>query len=124
MLSVFVTVLPSGWAGYAGRLTSLRDLESNRAGYSDAARLLLSEAGSGISHLGSAADHLEVEPGRERAVEACLGDLLQYVVVLSRADAEVGLALVRRHGAGRAGFIIVDTSAVSRQAVAPAVVHE
>jgi chromosome segregation protein len=107
-------------AGYTGRLTSLRDLESTRAGYSDAARLLLSEAGSGVSHLGSVADHLEVEPGRERAVEACLGDLLQYVVVLSRADAEAGLALVRRHGAGRAGFLIVETSAVSRQPAAPA----
>ena len=107
-------------AGYSGRLTSLRDLESTRAGYSDAARLLLSEAGSGVRHLGSVADHLEVEPGRERAVEACLGDLLQYVVVLSRVDAEAGLALVRRHSAGRAGFLIVETSAVSRPLAAPA----
>ena len=106
-------------AGYTGRLTSLRDLEATRAGYSDAARLLLSESGSGVRHLGSVADHLEVEPGRERAVEACLGDLLQYVVVRSRADAEAGLALVRRHGAGRAGFLIVETSEGSRQPAAP-----
>ena len=102
-------------AGHTGRLTSLRDLEATRAGYSDAARLLLSESGSGVRHLGSVADHLEVEPGRERAVGACLGDLLQYVVVASRADAEAGLALVRRHGAGRAGFLIVETSEDSRQ---------
>ena len=106
-------------AGYTGRLTSLRDLEATRAGYSDAARLLLSESGSGVRHLGSVADHLDVEPGRERAVEACLGDLLQYVVVGSRADAEAGLALVRRHGAGRAGFLIVETSEESRQPAAP-----
>ena len=106
-------------AGDTGRLTSLRDLEATRAGYSDAARLLLSESGSGVRHLGSVADHLEVEPGRERAVEACLGDLLQYVVVGSRADAEAGLALVRRHGAGRAGFLIVETSEGSRQPPAP-----
>ena len=106
-------------AGYTGRLTSLRDLEATRAGYSDAARLLLSESGSGVRHLGSVADHLEVEPGRERAVEACLGDLLQYVVVGSRADAEAGLALVRRHGAGRAGFLIVETSEGSRPPAAP-----
>ena len=105
-------------AGHTGRLTSLRDLEATRAGYSDAARLLLSESGSGVRHLGSVADHLEVEPGRERAVEACLGDLLQYVVVPSRADAEAGLALVRRHGAGRAGFLIVETSAGSREPTA------
>ena len=106
-------------AGYTGRLTSLRDLEATRAGYSDAARLLLVESGSGVRHLGSVADHLEVEPGRERAVEACLGDLLQYVVVPSRADAEAGLALVRRHGAGRAGFLIVETSEGSRPPAAP-----
>ena len=106
-------------AGLTGRLTSLRDLEATRAGYSDAARLLLSESGSGIRHLGSLADHLEVEPDRERAVEACLGDLLQYVIVPSLADAEAGLACVRRHGEGRAGFLIVETSAGSRQPEAP-----
>ena len=106
-------------AALTGRLTSLRDLEATRAGYSDAARLLLSESGAGIRHLGSVADHLEVEPGRERAVEACLGDLLQYVVVRTSADAEAGLALVRRHGAGRAGFLIVETGAGDSRSVAP-----
>ena len=106
-------------AGLTGRLTSLRDLEVARVGYSDAARLLLSETESGVRHLGSVADHLDVEPGRERAVEACLGDLLQYVVVPSRADAEAGLAFVRRHGAGRAGFLIVETSAPGQQSPGP-----
>jgi chromosome segregation protein len=37
-----------------------------------------------------------------------LGDLLQYVVVPTRADAEAGLAFVRRHGAGRVGFLVVE----------------
>ena len=106
-------------AGLTGRLTSLRDLEATRAGYSDAARLLLSASEPGIRHYGSVADHLEVEPGRERAVEACLGDLLQYVVVPSQADAEAGLAFARRHGAGRAGFLIVETRAPDVQPVAP-----
>ncbi len=95
-------------AELTGRLTSLRDLESARTGYSDAARLLLSVPDSGVRHWGAVADHLEVEPGREKAVEACLGDLLQYVVVPTRADAEAGLAFVRRHGAGRVGFLIVE----------------
>lgn len=95
-------------ASLSGRLTSLRDLEAARTGYSDAARLLLSTPDSGIRHWGAVADHLEVEPGREKAVEACLGDLLQYVVVPTRADAEAGLAFVRRHGAGRVGFLVVE----------------
>ena len=95
-------------ASLSGRLTSLRDLEKSRADYSDAARLLLSQKEPGVNHLGSVADHLEVEPGRERAVEACLGDLLQYVVVPTRGDAENGLAFVRDHGVGRAGFLIAE----------------
>ncbi len=95
-------------AELTGRLTSLRDLQVARTGYSDAARLLLSAPDSGIRHWGAVADHLEVEPGREKAVEACLGDLLQYVVVPTRADAEAGLAFVRRHGTGRVGFLIVE----------------
>ncbi|MBQ02432.1 MAG: chromosome segregation protein SMC [Acidobacteria bacterium] len=105
-------------AGLTGRLTSLRDLEATRAGYSDAARLLLSASESDIRHLGAVADHLEVEPAHERAVEACLGDLLQYVVVPSRADAEAGLAFVRSRGVGRAGFLIVEDSAGGPQTVA------
>ena len=99
-----------GLAGLTGRLTSLRDLEATRADYTDAARLLLSADGSGVRHLGSVADHLEVAPGRERAVEACLGDLLQHVVVASRADAEAGIAFVRSHGAGRVGFLVVEAA--------------
>ena len=97
-----------GLAGLTGRLTSLRDLEATRAGYTEAARLLLSAEGAGVRHLGSVADHLEVAPGHERAVEACLGDLLQHVVVPSRSDAEAGIAFVRGRGAGRVGFLVAD----------------
>ena len=100
-------------AGLTGRLTSLRDLEAARAGYSDAARLLLSSSDAGMRHWGAVADHLEVEAGREKAVEACLGDLLQYVVVPTRADAEAGLAFVRQHGAGRVGFLVVEGHATA-----------
>ena len=94
-------------AELGGRLTSLKDLEASRADYSEAARMLLSGSESEISHFGSVADHLEVEPGREREVEACLGNLLQYVVVQTRADAEAGLTFTRSHGVGRVGFLIV-----------------
>ena len=99
-----------GLAGLTGRLTSLRDLEATRAGYTEAARLLLSAEAAGVRHLGSVADHLEVAPGRERAVEACLGDLLQHVVVPSRSDAEAGIAFVRARGAGRVGFLVADAA--------------
>ena len=110
-----------GLAGLTGRLTSLRDLEATRAGYTEAARLLLSAEGAGVRHLGSVADHLEAAPGHERAVEACLGDLLQHVVVPSRSDAEAGISFVRSRGAGRVGFLVADaTDRAGRVPEAPA----
>jgi chromosome segregation protein len=93
-------------AGTAARLRSLEELESSRAAYGDAARLVLATPEAGLAHRGSLADYLEVEPGSERAVEAALGELLQYVIVDSHADAERGLAFVRERGAGRCGFIV------------------
>ena len=44
---------------------------------------------------GAVADYLEVEPGYERAVEACLGDLLQHVIVERPEHAAAGFELVR-----------------------------
>jgi chromosome segregation protein len=55
-----------------------------------------------------------VDAGYERAVEACLGDLLQHVVVERPEHAAAGFQLVREASAGRCGFLV--TSAV----VAPA----
>ncbi len=95
-------------AGLTARLTSLEELDAHRAGYGDAARLVLAQANGHVNQLGALADYLEVEPRYERAVEACLGDLLQHVLVPHHAHARAGLALVREEGAGRCGFIIVD----------------
>ena len=39
------------------------------------------------------ADYLEVEPRYERAVEACLGDLLQHVIVERHDQAAAGLSI-------------------------------
>jgi chromosome segregation protein len=89
------------------RLGSLEELEAARAQYGDAARFILADETSGIRHLGSVADFLEVDPGYERAVEACLGDLLQHVIVPDHEEAVRGLALVRDHNAGRCGFLVV-----------------
>ena len=60
---------------------------------------------------GSVADYLEVAPGYERAVEACLGDALQYVIVPSHDEAARGIALVRQHNAGRCGFVVAGEAA-------------
>jgi chromosome segregation protein len=97
-------------AGLEARLKSLEELEAARAGYGDAARTLLAQANGKVEQKGAVADYLEVEPGYERAVEACLADLLQHVVVERPEHAAAGFGVVREAGAGRCGFLIADPS--------------
>jgi len=93
-------------AAFVARLKSLEELAAARAEYGDAARLVLSEAPPEIAHLGSVADYLEVEPGYEKAVEACLSDLLQHVVVPTHDHAAAGLRFAHANDAGRVGFVV------------------
>jgi chromosome segregation protein len=93
-------------ADAAARLKSLEEFETARTAYGDAARLVLSESAGAVQQAGSVADYLEVSPGYERAVEACLGDALQYVIVSSHDEAARGLAFVRGRNAGRCGFVV------------------
>jgi chromosome segregation protein len=96
-------------ASLVARLRSIEELIAAREGYSDAARLVLSTPAE-IAHLGSVADYLDVDPGFERAVEASLEELVQYVIVPSAEEARKGMALARTGNAGRCGFIVVDQS--------------
>ncbi len=93
-------------AGKAARQRSLEDFEKARAAYGDAARTVLADSGGAVRHSGSVADYLDVTPGYESAVEACLGEVLQYIVVDSHEDAGRGLAFTRERAAGRCGFAV------------------
>ncbi|MCA1650284.1 MAG: hypothetical protein LC753_08360, partial [Acidobacteria bacterium] len=94
-------------AAARARLQSLEELDAARAEYGDGARLILAECeNQPIGRLGSVADYLEVERGYERGVEACLGDLLQHVVVETHDEAAAGLQLARELNAGRVGFLV------------------
>ena len=90
------------------RLASLVELEASRGDFGDAARMVLVEANGRVGQLGAIADYLDVDRRYERAVEACLGDLLQHVIVERHDQAAAGLALVREHDAGRCGFVVID----------------
>jgi chromosome segregation protein len=94
-------------AGLTARLASLTDLEAARAGYTEAARMVLAQANGHVGQQGSVADYLDVEPKYERAVEACLGDLLQHVLVPTHGQAEAGLDLIRQENVGRCGFVVI-----------------
>ncbi|PYQ79699.1 MAG: chromosome segregation protein SMC [Acidobacteria bacterium] len=99
-------------AGLEARLKSLEELDAARAGFGDAPRAVLAQANGTVNQHGAVADYLEVEAGYERAVEACLGDLLQHVVVERPEHAAAGFRVVQEAGAGRCGFLI--TTAVTR----------
>jgi chromosome segregation protein len=94
-------------AGLTARLASLTDLEEARAGYTEAARMVLAQANGHVGQQGSVADYLDVEPKYERAVEACLGDLLQHVIVPTHEQAQAGLDLIRQENVGRCGFVVL-----------------
>ena len=95
-------------AGLEARLASLEELVSTRGEFGDAARMVLVQANGKVGQQGAVADYLEVDSRYERAVEACLGELLQHVVVERHEQAAAGLALVREHDAGRCGFVVID----------------
>jgi chromosome segregation protein len=98
-------------AGLDARLKSLEELEAARAGFGDAPRAVLAQANGQVGQMGAIADYLDVDAGYERAVEACLGDLLQHVIVERPEHAAAGFQLVREQSAGRCGFLV--TSAAS-----------
>ena len=97
--------------GLEARLLSLEELEVSRVGFSDAARMLLVQGDVDIGQQGAIADYLETDGQYERAVEACLGELLQYVIVKQHDHATAGLALAREKNAGRCGFVVIDAKA-------------
>jgi chromosome segregation protein len=95
-------------AALDARLASLEELVATRGEFGDAARMVLVQANGHVGQQGAVADYLEVDRRYERAVEACLGDLLQHVIVERHEQAAAGLSLVREHDAGRCGFVVID----------------
>ena len=95
-------------AAVEARLASLQELATSRADFGDAARMVLVQANGHVGQQGAVADYVEVDRRYERAVEACLGELLEHVIVERHDQAAAGLSLVRQHDAGRCGFVVVD----------------
>ncbi len=88
-------------------LESLRALETAREGYGAGVRAVFADSGApavaGV--IGTVADLLEVPAGLERAVEAVLGERLQWVVVERFADARAAVGYLRERGSGSATFL-------------------
>src|SRR5512143_2333050 len=98
-------------AGQGSRLRSLLELEQRLEGYQKGVRTVMSArkeaaAGDRIGTIyGLVADMIETEPRYETAIEAVLGDRLQYVVVDSQTDSLKAIEFLRTQGGGRSTFV-------------------
>jgi len=91
-------------------LEGLRELDRAREGYGSGVRAVFREDGStavgGV--VGTVADLLDVPAGLERAIEAVLGERLQWVVVERFEDARAAVAYLTEQGASAASFLPLD----------------
>ncbi|MEM9113763.1 MAG: chromosome segregation protein SMC [Myxococcota bacterium] len=93
-------------------LNSLLEIQRNYEGCTDAVRSLMLEKDKDPQldkalH-GLVADVVSAEPRYEAAVEAVLGDRLQYVIVNSQQDGVASVEYLRAHGQGRSTFVPLD----------------
>jgi chromosome segregation protein len=89
---------------------ALEELEAQRAGYAQGVQAVFAAAGEarlpGV--VGTVADLLEVPRELERAVEAALGDKLQWVVMETFEAAKAALGYLGSSGGGQATFLPLD----------------
>jgi chromosome segregation protein len=89
---------------------ALSELERVREGYGAGVRAVFAADGraavAGV--VGTVADLLDVPPGLERAVEAVLGERLQWVVVERFEHARAAVGHLRDQGVGAATFLPLD----------------
>jgi len=98
-------------AAQNSRLRSLIELEQSLEGYQKGVRTVMSakKEGSSTERLGKihglVADMIETEPQYEVAIEAVLGERLQYVVVDSQHDSLKAIEYLKTKSGGRSTFV-------------------
>ncbi len=95
----------------SSRLRSLLELEQSLEGYQKGVQAVMSARKDGGATerlgtiLGLVADMIETDPKYELAIEAVLGDRLQYVVVGSQADSLKAIDYLKSESGGRSTFL-------------------
>ena len=87
------------------RLHSLEELEASFAGYGQGVKSLFQADGFRSTFPGVVADFLETDEHHEAALEAVLGEKLQYVVTPDHAAALEAVDFLKVNGGGRCTFI-------------------
>jgi chromosome segregation protein len=92
-------------ASRSSSLEALRQLERAREGYGAGVRAIFAEGGAAAGVVGTVADLLDVPGELERAVEAVLGERLQWIVVERFEHARTAVGYLQSTRAGSATFI-------------------
>jgi chromosome segregation protein len=94
------------------RLESLEEIARKLEGYSDGVRTLLGVEGddaslpAGVDGIhGLVTDIIEAKPEHERAIEAVLGEKIQYLIVESEKAGTRAIEVLKERAGGRGGFI-------------------
>ncbi|MCK9275228.1 MAG: chromosome segregation protein SMC [Syntrophales bacterium] len=95
------------------RLTSLKELQENFEWCSEGTRCIMTESrrstwAAGTVH-GLVADYMEVPEEYENAVEAALGDKLQFMVVDNQDDGIKAIDYLKKRSSGRGSFVPLAT---------------
>jgi len=105
------------------RLTTLEEMERNFENLASGPKAMMQNAprADGFHLKGLLADAIETNHGFEKAVEAALGDKLQYILVESHSAGMEAIEYLKRTGAGRVSFAPVrETRQMSAPVTVPA----
>jgi len=93
----------------SARYHSMKEVQEHYEWCSDGVKLLMTkgrqESLSAETVIGLVADHIQVPKQYEAAVEAVLGDKLQYVLVRSQEDGARAIDYLKSHHLGRGSFV-------------------
>ena len=87
------------------RLSTLEEMEKSFENLKGGAKAIMQR---GVGVKGLLADCIEANPGYERAVEAVLGERLQYVIVEDLKHGVEAIEYLKSNGAGRGSFVSVN----------------
>jgi len=108
-----VNILQNDRNKIKSEFTALKKMDDNYEWYKDGVKAVMTQepsnndpfspAKNGI--IGITADGLEPEPGFEIALEAALGEALQYIVIKNQATGIASINYLKNSNTGRSGFI-------------------
>jgi len=92
----------------SSRLISLREFQEAYKWCNDGVKTIITNKEHSDKFYGVVADHISVPREYEAAVEAVLGEKLQYVVVKSQEDGVRAIDYLKNYQLGRGSFVSVD----------------